>query len=121
MEIPVLKPLAWIASSKKDLKEMPAEVMAVMGYALHLAQQGGKRGQAKPLQGYGSAGVLEVMEDDDGNTYRAVYTVKFKNAVYVLHCFQKKSRKGISTPKQEMDLVLKRLEAARLHSEGEGK
>ena len=100
---------------------MPTEVMAVMGYALHLAQQGGKHDQAKPLKGQGSAGVLEIVEDDDGSTYRAVYTVRFKNAVYVLHCFQKKSRKGIGTPKQEMDLVLKRLEAARLHSEGDGK
>jgi phage-related protein len=89
-----------------------------MGYALHLAQIGLKHEQATPLKGHGSAGVLEVVEDNDGSTYRAVYTVRFSNAVYVLHCFQKKSRKGIATPKQDLDLVLKRLQAAKQHSEG---
>ena len=72
---------------------MPAGVKEVVGFALYLAQTGGKHDQAKPLKGFGSAGVLEVIEDDDGNTYRAVYTVRFKSAVYVLRCFQKKSRK----------------------------
>ena len=97
---------------------MPEEVVDVMGYALHLAQEGKKHFQAKPLKGHGSAGVLEVVEDDDGNTYRGVYTVEFQNAVYVLHCFQKKSRRGVATPKQDLDLVLKRLQAARQHAQG---
>jgi phage-related protein len=114
-----LKPLRWVASSKKDLLKMPEIVVDVMGYALHLAQQGLKHDQAKPLKGFGSAGVLEVVEDDDGSTFRAVYTVHFKNAVYVLHCFQKKSVKGIATRQQDLELVKKRLEAARRHSEEE--
>jgi phage-related protein len=79
-----VKPLEWVASSKKDLLSMPPDVVDVFGYALHLAQQGGKHAQVKPLKGFGSAGVLEFVEDDDGNTYRAVYTVRFSNAVYVL-------------------------------------
>jgi len=82
-----LKPLFWIASSKKDLAEMPDEVQDTFGYALHLAQGGKKHHQTKPLKGFGSAGILEVIEDSDGSTYRAIYTVRFGNAVYVLHCF----------------------------------
>ena len=113
-----VKPLEWVASSKKDLLSMPPDVVDVFGYALHLAQQGGKHAQAKPLKGFGSAGVLEVVEDDDGNTYRAVYTVRFSNAVYVLHCFQKKSHKGIATPQQDLDLVHDRLKLAQQHTEG---
>lgn len=97
---------------------MPPDVVDVFGYALHLAQQGGKHAQAKPLKGFGSAGVLEVVEDDDSNTYRAVYTVRFSNAVYVLHCFQKKSHKGIATPKQDLDLVHDRLKLAQQYAEG---
>lgn len=116
-KLPV-KPLEWVASSKKDLMAMPSEVVDVFGFALHLAQYGGKHPQAKPLKGFGSAGVLEAVEDDDGNTYRAVYTVRFGNAVYVLHCFQKKSHKGIETPKQDIDLIRDRLKLAQIHSEG---
>lgn len=97
---------------------MPAEVIDVFGYALHLAQSGGKHAQAKPLKGFGSTGVLEVVEDDDGNAYRAVYTVRFADAVYVLHCFQKKSHKGIATPKQDLDLIRDRLKLAQQHAEG---
>lgn len=97
---------------------MPPDVVDVFGYALHLAQQGGKHAQAKPLKGFGSAGVLEVVEDDDGNTYRAVYTVRFSSAIYVLHCFQKKSHKGIATPKRDLDLVHDRLKLAQQHAEG---
>ena len=115
------KPLAWIGSSKRDLLDMPQEVVDVFGYALYLAQRGGKHDQAKPLKGFGSAGVLEVVEDDDGNTYRAVYTVRFKHALYVLHCFQKKSHKGIETPKRDLDLIEKRLSMAKAHAEGEKK
>ena len=95
------KPLKWVGSSKKDLLAMPEPVIDLVGYALHLAQNGHKHEQAKVLQGFDSAGVLEVVESGDVGTYRAVYTVRFKNAVYVLHRFQKKSRKGISTPKHE--------------------
>ncbi len=117
----VVKPLEWVGSAKKDLLTMPDNVIDVVGYALHLAQNGLKHAQAKALKGFGSAGVLEVVEDDDGNTYRAIYTVRFKNAIYVLHCFQKKSHKGISTPKHEMDVVEARLKLARQHAEGVAK
>ena len=113
-----MKPLFWVASAKKDLLEMPEQAVDLVGYALYLAQSGLKHPHAKPLKGFGSAGVLEVVEDDDGNTYRAVYTVRFSNSVYVLHCFQKKSRKGIETSKHDMDLIEDRLKLARLHSEG---
>jgi len=114
----MVKPLEWVASSKKDLMSMPSDVVDVFGFALHVAQHGGKHSQAKPLKGFGSAGVLEVVEDDDGNTYRAVYTVRFDHAVYVLHCFQKKSHKGIATPKQDIDLIRDRLKLAQHHAEG---
>lgn len=110
------KPLYWLASSKKDLQGMPAEVQDVFGYALHLAQVGGKHGQAKPLKGFGSSAVLEVVEDEAGSTYRAVYTVRIKNRVYVLHCFQKKSTRGIKTSKQDIDLIKQRLQAAQEHA-----
>jgi phage-related protein len=98
------KKLFWIASSKKDLKAMPAEVQSTFGYALHQAQIGKKHEQTKPLTGFGSAGILEVVEDSGGGTFRAVYTVKFGDAVYALHCFQKKSTHRIKTPKPDMDL-----------------
>ena len=107
-----LKPLEWIGSSKKDLRALPDEVMDVFGYALHLAQAGGKHLQAKPLHGFGSAGVLEVVEDWRGNAYRAVYTVRFEERVFVLHVFQKKSKTGIETPKPDRDLIRKRLQLA---------
>ncbi len=113
-----MKPLFWVGSSKKDLQEMPQEVVDVFGYALYLAQCGTKHPQVKPLKGFGSAGVLEVVENHDGNTYRAVYTVRFSNGVYVLHCFQKKSRKGIETPKAARDMIETRLKLAQKHSEG---
>lgn len=106
------KPLEWIGSSKKDLKALPEEVIDVFGYALYLAQIGGRHEQAKPLQGFGSAGVLEVVEDWRGNTFRAVYTVRFEESVYVLHVFQKKSKSGIATPKPDMDLIRERLKVA---------
>ena len=83
-----------------------------MGHALHLAQIGMKAIHAKPMQGFHGAGVLEIVEDDDGNTYRAVYTVKFRGVVFVLHAFQKKSTKGIATPKHHVDLVKQRLKEA---------
>jgi phage-related protein len=113
-----MKPLVWIASSKKDLLAMPGEVQDVFGYALHLAQIGLKSEHAKPLKGYGSAGVLEVVETWKGDTYRAVYTVRFSDAVYVLHCFQKKATRGIATPKPDMDLIESRMKAAEVLSKG---
>jgi phage-related protein len=106
------KLLEWIASSKKDLRALPGEVVDVFGYALYLAQIGRKHSQAKPLQGFGSAGVLEVVEDSRGNTYRAVYTVRFAARVFVLHVFQKKSKSGVATPKPDLDLIRDRLKVA---------
>ncbi len=93
------KPLFGIGLSKVDLKEFPDEVQDVMGHALDIAQQGKKHPEAKPLTGFGGAGVLEIVDDYDGNTYRTAYTVKFPKAVYVLHAFQKKSKEGSTTPK----------------------
>jgi phage-related protein len=110
------RPLLWVGSAKKDLLAMPSEVQDTFGYALHLAQTGGKHVQAKPLKGFGSAGVLEVVESEAGSTFRAVYMVKIAEAVYVLHCFQKKSSTGIATPKPDMDLVRERLKAALAHA-----
>ena len=105
-------PLEWVGSSRKDLSEFPAAVKEDIGYALHLAQTGEKSACAKPLKGFGGAGVLEVVADFDGDTFRAVYTVKFKGVLYVLHAFQKKSKKGSETPKAELDLVKARLKLA---------
>lgn len=96
----------------EDVKAFPDEVKRVIGFALHVAQSGGKHPDAKPLKGFGGAGVLEVVEDFDGDAYRAVYTVKFVGAVYVLHAFQKKSRRGIATPPAEMERVRQRLRLA---------
>lgn len=97
---------------------MPDEVQDTFGYALHLAQIGRKADEAKVLTGFGSAGVLEVVEDWHGGTYRAVYTVKWADAVYVLHCFQKKSTKGIETPKPDMDKIRERLKTAAALAKG---
>lgn len=109
------KPLFWMGAAKADLKTFPDEVQDVMGYALDFAQQGKKHADAKPLKGFGGAGVLEIVEDYDGDTYRAVYTVKFAAAVYVLHCFQQKSKHGRATPKQDIDLIEQRFKRAREH------
>jgi len=100
-------------------EELPGgEVKDGIGYALRIAQEGGKDSRAKPLKGFGGAGVLEVVEDFDKDTYRAVYAVKFSDAVYVLHVFQKKSRKGIGTAKHDVDLIKQRLkQAAEIHTE----
>ncbi|MHB1668835.1 type II toxin-antitoxin system RelE/ParE family toxin [Thiomonas sp.] len=106
------KPLEWIASSYKDLMGLPIAVRQRFGYALSLAQAGDQDDSAKVLKGFGGAGVLEVVEDDAGGTYRAVYTVKFKEAVFVLHYFQKKSKRGIATPKADMDIIQARLKVA---------
>jgi len=106
------KPLEWIGSSYKDLMALPTKVRRFFGYALSLAQAGDQHDAAKALKGFGGAGVLEVVEDAAGGTYRAVYTVKFEEAVFVLHCFQKKSKRGIATPKEELDIVRARLKVA---------
>ena len=106
------KPLEWMGSSYKDLLVLPREIIQVFGFALSLAQAGEKHESAKVLKGFGGAGVLEVVESDIGGTYRAVYTVKFAEAVFVLHCFQKKSKSGIATPKPDMDLIHARLKQA---------
>ncbi len=106
------KPVLWVSSSKEDLKRFPDPVQAAMGYALWFAQIGDKHPHAKPLRGFGGAGVVEIIEDEEGNTYRAVYTVKFAEFVYVLHCFQKKSKRGVKTPQPDLALIRARLQAA---------
>ena len=111
-EPPKIKSIVWMGSSRRDLTEFPAEVKDVMGYALFQAQVGRKAPSAKPLAGFGGASVLEIVEDSQTNTYRVVYTVKFSEVVYVLHAFQKKSKKGIATPKTDLDLIKKRLRSA---------
>ncbi|MBI3375674.1 MAG: type II toxin-antitoxin system RelE/ParE family toxin [Betaproteobacteria bacterium] len=113
------KPLIWLGRSRKDLAAMPKAVQREFGYALHLAQIGSRHTAAKVLRGFGSSGVLEIVEDFATDTYRAVYTVRFANAVFVLHCFKKKSTKGIETPKPDMDLIRKRLDDAKRLAEGE--
>lgn len=105
------KPLDWVGSSKKDFIAFPEPVKDEMGNALGLAQFGGKHPSAKPWKGQGS-GVFEVVEDHDGDTYRAVYTVRFEEVVYVLHAFQKKSPKGIKTARLDVELVERRLKVA---------
>lgn len=104
--------LYWVASARDDLRALPEDVKDVMGQALLDAQYGDKHPSAKPLRGFGSAGILEIVDDDDGDTYRAVYTVRLRSGVYVLHVFQKKSTHGISTPKPEMERIRARLRMA---------
>jgi len=105
-------PLIWIGSSKKDLMSLPVLVRRFFGHALRFAQNGEQHDSAKALKGIGSAGVLEVVEDDADGTYRAVYTVRFQEAIFVLHCFQKKSKSGIATPKKDIETIRLRLKAA---------
>lgn len=105
-------PLEFMGTSREDLSEFPDEVKYCIGFALRTAQKGGKHSDAKPLKGFKGAGVLEIVSDFDGNTFRAVYTVRIKGVIYVLHAFQKKSRKGISTPKTEIDKIKRRLKEA---------
>jgi len=113
-----LKSLLWVGSCREDLKSFPEDVRLVMGYALYLAQVGSKHPDAKPPRGFGSAGVLEVVDDFDGDTYRAVYTVKLQGVVFALHAFQKKSKTGKKTPQQDLELVKRRLRRAEeIHAE----
>ena len=107
------KPVRWVGSSKEDLRGFPEEVRRRVGGALWDAQVGRKAPYAKPLKGFGGAGVLEVVDDFDGDTYRAVYTIRFAGVVYVLHAFQKKSKRGIAMPKPDMKLIEARLKRAR--------
>lgn len=111
-----MRPVEWVGSSLEDIRTFPEPVRDDVGFAIYQAQVGMKHRDAKPLKGLGN-GVLEVVARHDGNAYRAVYTARFEKAVYVLHAFQKKSKKGIATPKQEIDLVKRRLTAAQKHYE----
>src|SRR5712671_5906334 len=112
MDDPAPRELVWIGSSRRDLRKFPQMVRRTFGVALYAAQLGETPPEAKPLRGFGSAGVLELIEDHDGNTYRAVYTVRFATKIYVLHAFQKKSKRGASTPKREIELIRDRLRRA---------
>ena len=113
-----IKQLFWVGASLSDLKKFPDDVKDVFGYALYKAQIGEKHPAAKPLKGFAGAGVMEIVEDHDTNTYRAVYTVKLADTVYVLHVFQKKSKNGIATPKKELELIKARLQRAIEHHAG---
>lgn len=114
------KPLHWVGSSKRDFLAFPGPVQGDMGYALGLAQFGGKHPRAKPWKGEGP-GVFEVVESHDGDAYRAIYTVRFEGAVYVLHAFQKKSPSGIRTATGDVELVRERLRRARQDHEEDRK
>jgi len=115
---PSLKPLIWVGASRKSLREFPEPVQDHMGFALYVAQRGGKHGDAKTLSGFGGAGVLEVISDFRGDTFRAVYTVRYAGALYVLHAFQKKSKTGRETPRRDIELIQQRLrEAERIEKE----
>ena len=103
------KPVRWIGSSQEDLSAFPVDAKLRVGGALWDAQVGLKSPLAKPLKGFGGAGVLEIVADVEGNAFRTVYTVRFAEAVYVLHAFQRKSRRGIATPKADLDLIATRL------------
>jgi len=108
----LVKPVSWIGSSYKDFRSFPDPVQDAMGFALYQAQIGGKHISAKALKGFGGAGVLEIVTDHVGDTFRAVYTVKFATAIYVLHAFRKKSKSGIKTPTEDAELIQRRLKAA---------
>ena len=114
------KELVFVGSSRKEMRAFPPAVRRIFGIALFAAQLGEMPPEAKPLRGFGGASVLELIEDHDRNTYRAVYTVRLAGKIYVLHAFQKKSKSGISTPKREIELVRERLKTAeRLHRQGD--
>jgi phage-related protein len=113
-----VRPIFWMDSSRADLKAFPKPVQSDVGYALFAAQCGEEYRSVKALQGFGGRSVLEIMAPHDGDTYRAVYTVRFKDSIYVLHAFQKKSTRGIATPKRELDTIRQRLADAKRHHEG---
>lgn len=111
---PSEKTVVWVGSSKKDLLALPADVCRFFGHALDFAQRGTRHDAAKVLKGFGGAGVLEIVEDDQDGTYRAVYTVKFQETIFMLHVFQKKSKRGIATPKPDMDIIREHLKVAEI-------
>jgi phage-related protein len=115
---PRVKPVVWVGSSRKDLRTFPDPVQDHMGYALYVAQRGDKHRDTKVLSGFGGAGVVEVVTEFRGDTFRAVYTVKFAASVYVLHAFQKKSKSGRETPQREIELIKKRLREAEQIAKG---
>ena len=119
MEIPeCIRILRWVGSSRRDLKSFPRQIKLEFGQALYTAQRGATDPAAKPLRGFGGRSVLEIVASFDGDTWRAVYTVRFETAVYVLHAFQKKSKSGNATPQKEVDLIRKRLaDAERDHKQ----
>ena len=111
-DVPSLKPVTWVGTSLKDLREFPEAVQDDMGYALYVAQRGGKHQDAKVLSGFGGAGVVEIIKDHRGETFRAVYTLRYAGRVYVLHAFQKKSKTGRETPRRDIELIKQRLREA---------
>jgi phage-related protein len=114
-----LKPCFFVGASKKDITALPCDIRTQFGHSLYEVQLGLEPFSAKALHGFGGRSVLELVEDYDGNTYRAVYTCRFSDAVYVLHVFQKKSKKAIATPKHEIDLIKVRLKSAEAHYKAE--
>ena len=110
-----VRPVAWVGSSKKDFRTFLNDVQDAMGFALYQAQVGAWHTAMKVMKGFGGAGVVELVESHQGDTYRAVYTVRFSEAVYVLHSFQKKSKSGIKTPAQDLDMIKSRLKIAEAH------
>lgn len=108
----LLKAMVFVGSSRKGIQGFPEDVKDDIGYALYEAQNGRKPAAARPLKGFGGAGVLEIIENYSGDTYRAVYTVNFTDVIYMLHCFQKKSKSGVETPRQDIELINRRLKAA---------
>lgn len=116
---PAPKPLIWVGSSRKDFRSFPPEARSHIGYALYLAQCGGKHRSAKSLSGFGGAGIVEIVGDHQGDTFRTVYATRFASSIYVLHAFQKKSKKGIATPRSDLKLIERRLRDAEEIERGE--
>ena len=117
-EEPPLKPVVWVGSSRNDLRAFPDPVQDHMGYAIYVAQRGGKHRDAKVLSGFGGAGVLEVVKEFRGDTFRAVYTLRYAGDVYVVHVFQKKSKTGRETPRRDIELIEQRLREAEKIAKG---
>jgi len=116
-----LKPVRWIGSSLTDLKSFPEQVRSDVGFALYAAQNGEMDPSAKPMKGFGGAGVMEIVASFFGDTWRAIYTVRFQGVIYVLHAFQKKSKSGRTTPKKELELIRQRLSVAEKDYKGRRK
>lgn len=121
LELASLRPIFWAPQTLRELRSFPKAVKREFGRALQFAQAGDKHPSAKPLRGFGDAGILEIVEDYDRSSYRAVYTVRFREAVYVLHVFQKKSKKGIETSRSDVNLIGERLKwAMQMHAKKSG-